>query len=75
MAYAIQGYSFEEYLQSQNIPEPHLAEAAIYFQDTIETHKRAVAAGGAVASDQRLVAWARSIASRRVRCRSKQPWS
>ncbi|MFT3969086.1 MAG: HD domain-containing protein [Micropruina sp.] len=48
MAYAIQGYSFEEYLQSQNIPEAHRAEAAIYYQDTIETQKRAVAAGGAV---------------------------
>lgn len=48
MAYAIQGYSFEEYLQSQNIPEAHRAEAAIYYQDTVETQKRAVAAGGAV---------------------------
>lgn len=48
MAYAVQGYSFEEYLQSQNIPEAHRAEAAIYYQDTIETQKRAVAADGAV---------------------------
>ncbi|MFT3860791.1 hypothetical protein [Micropruina sp.] len=48
MAYAIQGYSFEEYLLTQKIPEAHRTEAAIYFQDTIETQKRAVAAGGAV---------------------------
>ncbi len=48
MAYAIQGYSFEEYVRSQRIPEAHQAEAAIYYQETIETQKRAVAAGGAV---------------------------
>lgn len=48
MAYAIQGYSFEEYVRSQKIPEAHRAKAAIYYQSTIETQKRAVAAGGEV---------------------------
>lgn len=46
MAYAIQGHPFETYVESQRIPEEDRAEARELYDDTIETQKRAAAAGG-----------------------------
>ena len=48
MSYALQGYSFEVWVESQHIAQEDQAHARVLWDDTVATQARAVAQGGEV---------------------------
>ena len=48
MSYALQGYSFEVWVEDQHIAQEDQAHARVLWDDTLATHKKAAAAGGEV---------------------------